>query len=176
MAKRKRTARRLPDLEERPQPKGPKPTRAAYQICLWTIIVGLAAQVLMAIIVYPSLPERIPSSWVGSSTPYNTIPSWVVFLLFPGGQIVLLLLAIFSPKDAQRRRVMESGKAVSLILLALLFTALQASAFHVPKMGQSGEPGEFSSGDATWLRVRWASPAEQARRLMLTESQQLPAR
>jgi len=131
MAKRKRTARRLPDIEK-PQRKQVKLTRAAFRMSLWIIILGLAAQVLMAIVVYPSLPDRIPASWVGSSVPYNTVPSWVIFFLFPTAEIVLLLLAIFSPKDAQGRRVMESGKAVSLILLALLFTALQGSAFHIP--------------------------------------------
>lgn len=134
MAKRKRTTRRLPDIEK-PQPKQAKTTRAAFQISLWIIILGLVAQVVMAIVVYPSLPERIPAGWVGSPAPHNAVASWVVFLLFPAAEIALLLLAIFSPKDAQGRRVMESGKAASLILLALLFTALQASAFHIPKAG-----------------------------------------
>ncbi|HUV04106.1 MAG TPA: hypothetical protein VMX94_03260 [Armatimonadota bacterium] len=131
MAKRKKSARRLPDIEKPHPTREPRPTRAAFRISLWVIILGLVAQIIMAIVVYPLLPERIPSGWAGSAVPYNTVPSWLVFLLFPGAEIAVLVLAMFSPKDAHGRRLMESGKAVSLILLALLFTALQASAFHI---------------------------------------------
>ena len=134
MSKRKRRGNTIEDVESK-RPKEPVFTHAAYRITFWTVVVGLIAQVVMAIIVYPSLPEFVPSGWLGSSVPYNMIPSWLVFVAFPSAQVVILLLTVFTPKDAQERRVMESGKAWSLVLLALLFTALQASAFHIPNMG-----------------------------------------
>lgn len=133
MTRQGNTAQAAPEAEEREARKEPKLTRAAFQISLWLIILGLLVQLLMAIVVYPSLSQGIPASWAGSSVPYNTMSSWLVFIIFPGAEIVLLLLAIFSPKDGRGNRIMESGKAVSLILLALLFTALQYSAFYIPR-------------------------------------------
>ena len=106
-------------------------TRVAFQICLLVVILGLLAQLVMAAVAFPALPQHIPASWIGSTTPYKLLPAWIVFLAFPGAQIVLLLLAIFSPRDVQGRRAMETGKAVSLILLAVLFTVLQSSVFHI---------------------------------------------
>lgn len=134
MAKQKKP-RKLEDIEQPKPKKEPKRTHAAYQVTFWLIIIGLIVQIVMAIVVFPSLPREIPSGWAGSATPYNSVPSWLVFLLFPGGQIVLLILAVCTPKDANGKRVMESGRAISLILLAILFTVLQASAFHIPRYG-----------------------------------------
>ena len=134
MAKRKKRGKTIEDVEKN-QPKEPVLTRTAYLITFWTIAVGLVAQLVMAIVVYPMLPAAIPSGWLGSTMPYNMIPSWLVFVAFPSAQVIILLLAVFTPRDAEGKRVMESGKAWSLVVLALLFTALQASAFHIPKMG-----------------------------------------
>lgn len=117
------------------QPKQPKLTHGAFLACMWAIVLGLIAQLVMAIAVYPFLPEGIPASWAGSPVPYNVLPAWIVFLWFPAAQSILLILAMFSPRDEQGRRAMESGEAATLILLALLFTALQASAFHIPYYG-----------------------------------------
>ena len=131
MAKRKR------ELQERTAskaPQEPKRTHAAYLVALWAIAAGLVAQIVMAIMAYPILPGRIPSNWIGDAIPLGTIPSWVIFVAFPGAEIILAIIAFFSPNDEEGRKVMESGQAVSLILLAVLFTALQASAFHIPQM------------------------------------------
>lgn len=132
MAKRKQIVQTKNETRVSQEANEPEPTRAAFNISLWVIVAGFIAQVVMAIKAYPLLPKQIPSSWVGSTVPYMSVPSWVVFVVFPGAQIILLLLAIFSPKDDIGRRVMESGKAWALVLLALLFTALQLSAFHIP--------------------------------------------
>ena len=133
MAKRKRKTQTAEEVVEKQAKKEPKLTRAAFQITLWVILLGLAAQVIMAIAVYPSLPDTISGGWVGLSEPQKAVPSWLVFLVFPGAQLVLLILAIFSPKDEQGRLVMESGKAWTLVLVSLLFTVLQASAFYMSK-------------------------------------------
>ena len=132
MAKRKKTKK----VEPVPVKQEPKLTRAAFLICLSVIVLGLLAQLVMAIIVYPQLPGQIPSGWVGSSMPHNTVPSWLVFLAFPAAQLVLMALSLCSPKDEQGKHVMDSGQALTLVLLAVAFTALQASAFHIPYYGR----------------------------------------
>jgi len=135
MAKKRNNERELRDVEQLSRSKSPKVTPTAYLVSFWSVIAGLVAQLIMAVFAYRILPATIPSGWAGSAAPYNPIPSYVVFLLFPGAQIVLLLLTIFSPKDAQGRPIMEHGKSTSIVLLSILFTALQASAFHIPKYG-----------------------------------------
>jgi hypothetical protein len=135
MGKRRINERELPDIEKPVKQKEPKVTHTAYITTLWIVILGLVAQLIIAMFAYPILPSTIPSGWAGSAAPHNPIPSYVIFLLFPGAQIVLILLTIFSPKDNQGRRIMEHGKSISIVLLTLLFTALQASAFHIPKYG-----------------------------------------
>lgn len=135
MANRRKIEKQPRDIEQPSRSKNPKITHAAYLVSFWSVITGLVAQLIMAIFAYRILPSTIPSGWAGSSAPYNPIPSYIVFLLFPGAQIVLLLLAVFSPKDSRGRRMMEHGKSATLVVLSLLFTALQASAFHIPKYG-----------------------------------------
>jgi uncharacterized membrane protein len=111
--------------------KGPVLTHAAYKTTLVVLVLGLIAQLVMAFIVYPTLPAQIPSGWTGSAQPYNHVSKSMVFVLFPGFELVTLLIAFFSPKDAEARRVMTSGNAVTFILLALVFTALESSAFFI---------------------------------------------
>lgn len=135
MANRRKIEKQARDIEQPSRSKTPKITHAAYLVSFWIVITGLVAQLIMAIFAYRILPSTIPSGWAGSSAPYNPIPSYIVFLLFPGAQIVLLLLTIFTQRDSQGRRVMEHGKSASIVILSLLFTALQASAFHIPKYG-----------------------------------------
>ncbi len=117
----------------KPAPKEPVLTHTAYKITLAVLILGLIAQIIMAFIVYPTLPERISSGWTGSAQPYNTVPKSMVFIMFPGFELLVLLIAIFSPIDSSGKRVMQTGNAVTFILLALVFTALQASAFFIGK-------------------------------------------
>jgi hypothetical protein len=60
------------------------------------------------------------------------VSSLFVFLYFPLGQIALSVVAFFSPLARDGRKAMYIGKAESIIALSLLFTVLQASAFHLP--------------------------------------------
>ena len=132
MAKQKKTVEQVLAQQQKSAPE-PKLTRAGFQIAFWIGIVGLAAQIVMAFMVFPSLPKMIPSWWVGQLVQSPTVPSWSVFALFPTGQIVVLAVAFFSPRDKDGKIVLESGKAWTLTVLAILFTVLQASAFHLPK-------------------------------------------
>jgi uncharacterized membrane protein len=129
MVKRKKSKQTVEEASKPKKVHKPKLTRIGYQLTFWIVILGLVAQIIMAIIVYPRLPAQIPESWAGFLFEGQTIPSWIVFVLFPVGEIVLFLVTIFSPRDAQGKLVMESGKAWTLILLALFFTLLQYSAF-----------------------------------------------
>lgn len=131
MAKRKRRGRTVEDASKAKKVQEPKLTRIGYQLTLWIVIAGLVAQIIMAIIVYPRLPAQIPESWAGFLFQGQAVPSWIVFVLFPAGEIVLLLVTIFSPRDKQGKLVMESGKAWTIIALALFFTLLQYSAFRL---------------------------------------------
>lgn len=133
MAKRKRTAKEAKDIESRPKPKEPQATPLAFQIALWTIGIGLIVQLIIAVLVYPTLPSLIPSGFYGSAMPHNWSPSWLIFIMFPGAHVVMLVITAFSPKNDDGKRVMTTGNAGTLVLLALLFTALQASAFHLPR-------------------------------------------
>jgi uncharacterized membrane protein len=111
--------------------KEPVLTSAAFQISIAVIALGFVAQLVIAVLVFPTLPKMIPSSWMGSTSPYGLVPRCFVFFVFPGAQIILAVLAAFSPRDERGRRIMESGKAATLVALALLFSALQASIFSV---------------------------------------------
>ncbi|MHB1457912.1 MAG: hypothetical protein ACYC0V_13460 [Armatimonadota bacterium] len=111
--------------------KLPVYTRLAYMSATAVIIIGIIVQLVLAIIVYGRLPSMILTSWIGIGTPTQTMPSWIVFIAFPISQIILLIVAHFSPKDSEGHNVMEWGKAISLILLTILFTALQGSAFKL---------------------------------------------
>lgn len=131
MTKHRKSTRPVEDIAVRKPKPEPKLTRAGFHAAVWVIILGFIAQMVMAFMVYPSLPSRIPSSWIGHLVPQATVPSWTVFLVFPLGQIGLLLVGIFTPRDNDGRRIMETGKAWTLTILAILFTILQSSAFHL---------------------------------------------
>ena len=131
MAKRRKTGRTVEQASKAQKVQEPKLTRIGYQLTFWAVIVGLVAQIVMAFIVYPRLPAQIPARWAGFLFEGQTAPSWIVFVLFPVGQIVLLLVTIFNPKDDQGKRLIETGKAWTLIVLSLFFTLLQYSAFRL---------------------------------------------
>lgn len=128
MAKRTRTK---PAAPETPKTSEVVPTHKAFLISMWITILGLVAQYVIAFIAYPSLGPTIPSRWVGWVPVGDTLPSSLVFVAYPAAQIVVFLIGYFSPKDSEGKRVMESGRTVSLILLTLLFTALQASVLRL---------------------------------------------
>lgn len=111
----------------------PVPTRRSYVVAFWTTVVGLVLQLLMAVIGYGQLPAEIPSNWIGWIQPGGTIPSWVVFAAFPGAQLVVLIMAWFSGRDDEGQKVMDFGKAMSVVLLTLFFTVLQTSLFRIPR-------------------------------------------
>lgn len=131
MAKQKKKTQNEAERAKKKGRKEPKFTHIGFQISVAAIILGFIAQVVMAVIVYPQLPPKISAGWFGSSVPYNTVPSWLIFVVFPGAQLFMLLLSWFAPKDNQGRRLMENGNAVFLVLLSALFTALQYSAFRI---------------------------------------------
>jgi uncharacterized membrane protein len=134
MAKRRTNTKTVEQVlaQQKTAPE-PKLTHAGFQIAFWAAAVGLVAQLVMALVVYPTLPKMIPAWWIGQLVQQQTIPSWTVFAVFPIGQVVLLLIALFTPRNQDGKRVMESGKVWTLTILAVLFTVLQASAFHLPK-------------------------------------------
>lgn len=111
------------------QEKLPVLTHNAYLTSVIAIISGFIIQIIIAIIIFGKLPQQIPTYWIGLGSVTQTMPSWVVFLGYPSTMIILYLIAFFSKKDADGNKVMDWGKSVSLILLAILFTALQGSAF-----------------------------------------------
>lgn len=131
MAKRK--TRTAEQAARKPSPPEPKLTRIGYQLAMAVILLALIAQLVMAVIVYPQLPPEIPASWAGQLTKGETVPSTLVFVLFPLAQLIMLVVGRFSPADKNGKLVMETGKAATLIVLSGLFTALQASAFRLPQ-------------------------------------------
>jgi heme A synthase len=136
MGKKKKNSasRKIDDIDpkiEAKKKKLPVYTHSAYISSVASIIAGLAVQFTLAVLVIGRLPSKIPTSWIGIGTPTQTMPSWIVFIAFPVSQFILLVVAGYSPKDANERKVMEWGKAISLILLTVLFTALQGSAFRL---------------------------------------------
>lgn len=127
----KNAVQRKPDKAARQSPREPVSTHAGYRIAFWAIVLGLIAQLVMAFIVYPRLPAEIPTGWTGSVQPYNTIGKWVVFALFPAFTLAVLAVTLFSPKNEEGKRTMQTGNAVTVVLLVLVLTALQASAFFI---------------------------------------------
>jgi hypothetical protein len=132
MAKRKKTVQTNSEAVKAEAPgRQPQLTHTTFLVCIAIIALGLVVQEVIAVWVYSSLPATIHGSWIGLTDPYQMVPSWVVFVFFPIAEIIVLTIAVFSPKDPECRRVMESGKAWPLILLALLFIVLQYSAFWI---------------------------------------------
>ena len=117
----------------------PAPTKSAEPILshgaflasMVVMAVGLVSQIVMAFMVYHSLPAQIPSGWMGWTPVGGEIPSWYVFIAFPGAMAALLIFGVFSPKDKDGRQLMDWSKSFSLIALAALFVALQASSFRL---------------------------------------------
>ena len=120
MAKKKRAQTKTETVSAKHAPKEPVSTHIGYQIALGAIILGLIAQFVMAFIVYPQLPAQIHSGWTGSVQPYNLVSKWVVFAMFPGFELVLLVISLFSPKNAEGKRTMQTGNAVTVVLLSLI--------------------------------------------------------
>lgn len=116
---------------EEKKKKLPVYTHSAYVYAIGTIASGLLIQFILAVIVFGRLPSMIPTTWIGIGNPTQTMPSWIVFVAFPVSQIILFIVARYSPKDNEGKSVMEWGKSISLILLTVLFTALQGSAFRL---------------------------------------------
>ncbi len=133
MAKRKQTVKTVEEVVDRKSAPEPKLTRAGYNLSLGLAALGLIAEFVIAFIAYPKLPAMIPSWWVGQLVQSDAVPKWVVFAVFPFAQLVLIVITLLSPKDEKGGKVMESGKAWTVILLAALFIALQASIFHITK-------------------------------------------
>jgi len=131
MAKKKRTQTKVETTSAKPAPKEPVSTHIGYQVALGAIVLGLIAQFVMAFIIYPKLPAQIPAGWTGSVQPYNLVSKWVVFAMFPGFELVLLAVSLFSPKNAEGKRTMQTGNVVTVVILAMVLTALQASAFFI---------------------------------------------
>ncbi len=130
MAKRKAVQAKPEATDTRPQNE-PVSTHAGYQVALWVIILGLIAQLVMAFVVYPTLPTRVPTGFTGSAQPYNLVGKWVVFALFPGFTLAVLAISLFAPKNEEGKRTMQTGNSVTVVLLVLVLTALQASAFFI---------------------------------------------
>ncbi|MHB0913105.1 MAG: hypothetical protein ACYC2Y_06630 [Armatimonadota bacterium] len=113
------------------EPQQPVPTRWAFLATVAIIVAAFAAELIMAAVAYGRLPATIDSGWFGWAPPGGSAPSWLIFIAFPGVQVILFLIAWFSPKDEKGRRVMDTGRAISLVLLALLFAVLQSSVFRL---------------------------------------------
>ena len=133
MTKRKRTGKTVEDFTPRTSKPEPKLTRLGYVASVSATVVGFIVELIIAYFVYPWLPSRIPAYWIGHLVSGETVPSWVVWLAFPIAQIILLLVALHGRKVKDGKHVMESGKAWTILLIALLFVVLQASAFHLPR-------------------------------------------
>lgn len=131
MANKKTNQAKAEPVSKKSAQKEPVLTQSAYKFTMAVIILGLIAQITMALIVYPTLPELVPSGFTGSAEPYHTVAKSKALMLFPAFEAVILLIAIFSPKDAEGKRVMTTSNAMTFIVLALVFTALQASAFFI---------------------------------------------
>jgi len=109
----------------------PVPTRLSYLVCIGVVLASLVLQWIMAAIGYKSLPAEIPSGWIGWAQPGGMLPSWMVFVAFPGAQIIILIISWLSTSIKDGERVMYSGRATSMILLSILFTTLQGSLFNI---------------------------------------------
>ncbi|HEY3299063.1 MAG TPA: hypothetical protein VGK34_10460 [Armatimonadota bacterium] len=132
------TKRKVLQSVETNKPQGgrqgePLPTHRSYTVTMWTAAAGLVVQLLMGLVGYGRLPSQIPSVWVGWIPPGTTVSSWVVFVAFPGAQLVVLLLAWFSGRNEAGKKVMQFGKSISLVLLTLLITILQSSLFTIQR-------------------------------------------
>lgn len=137
MTKKRKTKQSNYNIEkktlEKEQKKQPVYSRLAFNLANAFVIAGFVIQLIMAVIVYGRLPERIPASWIGGGSVTQTMPSWVVFFAFPFAQVILYLIGYFSHLDDKNKKVMDWGKSISLILLTILFTALQGSAFYIKR-------------------------------------------
>lgn len=109
----------------------PVPTRRSFLVCVGSIVAGMVIQIVMAAFAFGHIPAEIPSGWIGWAPLGGSLPSWTVFVAFPGAQLIVLIVAVCSPKNEDGRRVMDSGRAIGLMLLAVLFTVLQSSAFRL---------------------------------------------
>jgi hypothetical protein len=87
----------------------------------------------MAAVAYGHLPAVIPSGWIGWAQPGGTYPAGIVFLAFPGAQVLIVLFAWVSRKDREGHKVAQFGKVINLALLTLVFTMLQSSVFTIPR-------------------------------------------
>lgn len=135
MTRRRKTGRPVEEYgRDRATAHEPRLTHVGFLISLTAIALGFVAEIAIAYMIFPKLPARIPSYWVGNLVSGETVPSWVVWLVFPVSQLILLGVALLSPKDTNGKTVMTTGKACTVSILAAIFAMLEASAFNLPHL------------------------------------------
>lgn len=87
-------------------------------------ILLVAAALVATVVLYPQLPERVPSHWGANSQPNGYSPRWALFLMGPGVMAGFLLLFRFLPWLSPTQWGVDSFRStylqVMLILLCLL--------------------------------------------------------
>lgn len=87
-------------------------------------ILLIAAALIATVVLYPQLPQRVPSHWGANSQPNGYSPKWALFLIGPGMMAGLLLLFRFLPWLSPKQWEVDSFRStyfqVMLILLSLL--------------------------------------------------------
>lgn len=116
---------------EKKAARKPKLTRLGFQVSIIVISLCFIAQYIIALAVYAKLPALIPAWWLGFTQPEQLVQSYLIFIIFPAAELVLLAIGILSPINEKSERVMENSKATTLTVLALLFAVLQGSFFNL---------------------------------------------
>jgi uncharacterized membrane protein len=117
----------------------PEPTR--YSSATLFALLIIAVQILVSLLTYPFLPDRVPSHWNAAGQIDGYAPKWVNAVLFPALSIGLYVLirglVALGPRLGQQNK-RTNPELVNLILVGILLfelviqLAVTAASFNLP--------------------------------------------
>lgn len=108
-------------------------------------ILLIAAALIATVVLYPQLPERVPSHWGVNSQPNGYSPKWALFLIGPGVMAGFLALFRFLPWLSPKQWDVDSFRSTYLQVMLILVTLL---AYLYAMMLWAGLSGSANVGRA----------------------------
>lgn len=82
----------------------------------------IAAALVATLVIYPHLPERVPTHWGMNNQPNGYSPKWALFLIGPGLMAALLALFRFLPWLSPKHWEVDSFRSTYLQVMLIMIS------------------------------------------------------